>query len=83
VLPRFPTYTFHHISVNFCGTTKGLGALERYFNKKILQKKTTKTLLKKIILIFVKLSKLVEDYHFLLSSKPLESNFCCLENIDF
>jgi hypothetical protein len=34
-------------------------------------------------LIFFKLNKLVEDYHLLLPSKPLEGDFCCLENIDF
>jgi hypothetical protein len=30
-----------------------------------------------------KLDKLVEDDHLLLGSKPLEGDFCCLENIDF
>jgi hypothetical protein len=38
---------------------------------------------KSIFLIFFKRGKLVEDYHLFLSSKPLEGDFCCLENIDF
>jgi hypothetical protein len=38
---------------------------------------------KNVFLIFFKLGKKVEDYHLLLTSKPLEVNFCCLENIDF
>jgi hypothetical protein len=37
----------------------------------------------KTFLIFFKLGKLIEDYHLLLPSKPLEDEFCCLENIDF
>jgi hypothetical protein len=33
---------------------------------------------KKGFFIFFKLCKLVEDYHLLLPSKPLEGDFCCL-----
>jgi hypothetical protein len=40
-------------------------------------------LLKKVFLIFFKYDKLAEDYHLLLSSKPLEGDIFCLENIDF
>jgi hypothetical protein len=67
-----------------------LGSLERYFNrdyyKNIKQSdlgSLKMELPKKVILIFFKLGKLVEDYHLLLPSKPLEDDFCCLENIDF
>jgi hypothetical protein len=72
-----------------------LSALERYFNRKYYKnKKTTTTFFslevtengitqKKVFLIFFKLGKLVDDYHLLLPSKPLEDDFCCLENIDF
>jgi hypothetical protein len=35
------------------------------------------------ILIIIKLGKLIEDYYLLLPSKPLEGDFCWLENIDF
>jgi hypothetical protein len=38
---------------------------------------------KKIFLIFFKFDKLAEDYHLLLSSKPLEGDIFCLEKIDF
>jgi hypothetical protein len=34
--------------------------------------------LKKVFLIFFKVSKLVDDYHLLLPSKPLEGYFCSL-----
>jgi hypothetical protein len=55
-------------------------------------KKTTTTfklrslkmeLLKKHILIFFKLGKVVKDYQLLLPLKALDGDFCCLENIDF
>jgi hypothetical protein len=35
------------------------------------------------ILLFSQLSQLVEDFHLLLLSKPLEGDMFCLENIDF
>jgi hypothetical protein len=38
---------------------------------------------KRVFLIFLKLSTLIENYHLLLPSKSLEGDFCCLENIDF
>jgi hypothetical protein len=65
-----------------------LGALESYFNRKYYYNKkqqqqlffsigvtengTQKTLPLNVFLIFFKLGKVVEDYHFLLLSKPLE-----------
>jgi hypothetical protein len=90
--PRISTYTFFHSSVNFCSRTKCLGAFGRYFNRKYKKNKNYFFLLgvtengitqKKVFLIFFKLDKLVEDYHSLLSSKPLEYDFCGLEVIDF
>jgi hypothetical protein len=38
---------------------------------------------KKVFLIVFKFDQLVEDYHLLLPSKPLEGDIFCLENIDF
>jgi hypothetical protein len=43
----------------------------------------TEILKKNVFLIYFKLSKLVEDYHFLLLSSKLLNHCCCLENIDF
>jgi hypothetical protein len=37
--PQFSSYTFYHSSVNFCGRTKCLGSLERYFNRKYYKNK--------------------------------------------
>jgi hypothetical protein len=87
--PRFSSYTFHHSSVNFCGRTKCLGALKRYFNREYNKKQEKQQQpffftwghLKwnypiNIFLIFFKLRKLVEDYYLLLPSKPLEGDFC-------
>jgi hypothetical protein len=34
----FRPYTFYHNSVNFCGRTKCLGSLERFFNRKYYKK---------------------------------------------
>jgi hypothetical protein len=74
--PQCSAYTFYRSSVSYCG----------------LKTKTTiifysgslKMELPKIVfLIFFKLDKLVEDFHLFCPSKPLEVNFCCLENIDF
>jgi hypothetical protein len=38
---------------------------------------------KKHIFNIFKFDKLAEDYHLLLSSKPLKGDIFCLENIDF
>jgi hypothetical protein len=44
----------------------------------IYKNKKTKNCPKIIFLIFFKHDKLVENYHLLLPSKPLEGDFCCL-----
>jgi hypothetical protein len=70
----------YHSSVNFCGKTKCLTLLERYFNRKFKKnkKKQQKQLFfllgvtengitqKNIFLIFFKFDKLAVDYHSLL-----------------